>query len=379
MALSIDTGSANETMKRLLWAKLQQMFEEQGHKRSLGYLKEQEGAWRRHGEASHKEALGYLGQQDKDIRERGERAHGQEMEKLYEKYLQDLSRDDEFKRRSAIAFRSGDPAKIKAMDDAAVRLSGIMRKGIMEGTIDEAELSSVAPFLGQGVIDVAKDLGVNVRASEQRGIERETLGVRRAELGERKAERGEKYTPEQDKWMKVTDEAIDKIWGAGVKAIKSDWPGLFAGTGLFRNPYSDVNQGKLIEEASKIRTALIERKPITDWQKRFLETILNVAAAEGPLDTSEPGKDTVVDSRTGKWTKATPEAPPPQGIYDPNVGMREGEFETLFRQTYDQMNRETRDQEYQQVIEIIMQESGLSRPDAEAQAKKYIVRKYGNM
>lgn len=177
------------------------------------------------------------------------------------------------------------------------------------------------------------------RALRERELEVETaaLPVRRleAETGAGRLEL-EKETGAAEEWLRMVEDIEDHLRQEGVKKQAVDQADLaLFGSGKVPDPLTAELRGKAYTHLGEIRTKIIQRKPLTPGEIRFLQTVRNSWQIKQPTELGG-------------------------GLVSPETGMTEIELRNRTLQT---------------VTQMIMEMTGLAEDQARNLAEKFIVSK----
>lgn len=228
-----------------------------------------------------------LGRQEKyltGLEDIGVQRHEQSLARIEEGFQNDIARDPEVEKWKALIFsknRRGEDTSIeqgklkkhmynRALIAFEVGQVSSQAATAMAQTLTEKVYSSV---LGEGAATGRQERRITGIEEPKIVMEEKKLAMRGKEFGLKEKEfRAKGREEESTQWLKFVEDVEDHLRQEGVKAEKLFKDALF-GTGKVPDPLSPEHRGQAYTYLGKIRIKLIEGKPLTTGDKRFLQTV----------------------------------------------------------------------------------------------------------
>jgi hypothetical protein len=292
MALRINTSRLNDSLQRMMSFYMQNKLGELSNQRYMDTIAEQDRLMReRQAESEMAAHRGRVDQFGLDLRKAAE-----------EGIIKALSQPDIEGYPSLIKHYAylGDTEKAKFYADQleekikpSVALVIQSRTGQRPdpNTVEEAMMSA-DPKL---VTDWIKEGGVQERFEKRLPIDQQQANTSAGNLAlEREKFKVEQGAPgqvgmsDQKSYIDVIDKATSYLIGQGVVG-ESGGSALFS-SGKVYDPMSSENRGKALMYLQEIKMQLIQRKPLSEPQKRFITQVWNIPKVEAEgLPSPETG------------------------------------------------------------------------------------------
>jgi hypothetical protein len=203
---------------------------------------------------------------------------------------------------------------------------------LFEGKLDQPSMRTIAKFPDDTMRSLLGEYGATTRQKEmvervhEPGLQLQAIGVgqRQQEIGLRGREatlKGQEQTGKLTDQEKATISLIGDtrkfLLGEGVKPTDSGQLMKDMATGRTLDPLSAKNRGMALQWLNAIEFKVINKKPLTPNDERFMTTVMNTSGIEpttpeGEIPTAVP---------TGR--------PAPGGLVSPETGLTTGEDQKI--------------------------------------------------
>jgi hypothetical protein len=203
---------------------------------------------------------------------------------------------------------------------------GLMK--LFEGKLDQPSMRTIARFPDETMRSLLGEYGATTRQKEmigkvhEPGLQLQAIGVgqRQQEIGLKGRELGLKGKEQEGKLSDQEKATISLIGdtkkfliGEGVKPSEAGQLMREIATGRALDPLSAKNRGMALQWLNTLEFKMINKKPLTPNDERFMTTVMNTSGVEPPMD--EGGIPTAVPG--GR--------PMPGGLVSPETGLTGGE------------------------------------------------------
>jgi hypothetical protein len=207
---------------------------------------------------------------------------------------------------------------------------GLMK--LFEGKLDQPSMRTIARFPDETMRSLLGEYGATTRQKEmigrvhEPGLQLQAIGVgqrqqeiglKGRELGLKGKEQEGKLSDQEKATISLVGDTKKYLIGEGVKPSKDYAPirDMLA-SGKILDPLSPENRGMALQWLNAIEFKVINKKPLTPNDERFLTTVMNTSGVEPPTDE-------------GITTPVPIGRPAPGGLVNPETGLTTGEDQKI--------------------------------------------------
>jgi hypothetical protein len=184
---------------------------------------------------------------------------------------------------------------------------------------DETMRSLLGDYAGitkqKEMIEKVHEPGLQLQAIGVGQREKE-IGLKGAELGLRGKEQEGKLSDQEKATISLIGDTKKFLIGEGVKPSEAGQLMREIATGRALDPLSAQNRGMALQWLNQLELKIINKKPLTPNDQRFMTTVMNTSGVE---PTAEEGITTTVPARR----------PAPGGLVSPETGLTGGEDQKI--------------------------------------------------